>query len=100
MSSLIGALIGAFALALAIPVVRPLVLSFGADPNQRGINDYTALHMAVTEENIPAIEVLLRAGADASLRTRIDHYETANELAARAGLTDMVAALEAAGIKI
>lgn len=77
-----------------------LLLSFGADPNQRGINDYTALHMAVTEENIPAIEVLLRAGADASLRTRIDHYETAKELAARAGLTDMVAALEAAGIKI
>jgi TctA family transporter len=30
MSSLIGAVIGAFALALSIPIVRPLVLSFGA----------------------------------------------------------------------
>src|SRR5687767_12430749 len=29
-SSLIGAVFGAFALALAIPVVRPLVLSFGS----------------------------------------------------------------------
>ena len=80
--------------------VIDLLLSFGADPNQRGINDYTALHMAAAEENMSAVEVLLRAGADPSLRTRIDHYETANELAVRAGLTDMVAALEAAGIKI
>ena len=30
MSSLIGALMGAFALALSIPIVRPLVLTFGA----------------------------------------------------------------------
>src|SRR4030065_536687 len=30
MSSLVGAIFGAFALALAIPIVRPLVLTFGS----------------------------------------------------------------------
>ena len=34
-----------------------LLLSFGADPNQRGLNDYTPLHMAVSEHNLPAIEL-------------------------------------------
>jgi len=35
-----------------------LLLSFGADPNQPGVNDY------------PAGEILLEAGADPRLRTR------------------------------
>ena len=52
-----------------------LLLSFGADPNQRGLNDYTPLHMAVGEENLPAIELLIDAGADPRLRTRIDNCE-------------------------
>jgi len=30
-----------------------LLLSFGADPNQRDLNDYTPLHMAVSERNLP-----------------------------------------------
>jgi ankyrin repeat protein len=62
-----------------------LVLMFGADPNQRGINDYTPLHMAVGQRYLPAIEVLLEAGADPRLRTRIDDYETPLEMAERAG---------------
>src|SRR5688572_10746038 len=33
-----------------------LLLSFGADPHQRGINDYTALHMAVAEGNALAVQ--------------------------------------------
>ena len=33
-----------------------LLLSFGVDPNQRGINDYTPLHMAVAERNLLAIQ--------------------------------------------
>src|ERR1051325_7004390 len=32
-----------------------LLLSFGTDPNQRGINDYTPLHMAVAERNALAV---------------------------------------------
>lgn len=63
-----------------------LLLAFGADPDQRGINDYTALHMAVGERNLAVLERLLEAGADATLRTRIDDYETPREMAERAGL--------------
>jgi ankyrin repeat protein len=66
-----------------------LLLEFQADPNQRGINDYTPLHMAVHECHLPAIEVLLQAGADPRLRTRIDDYETPHEMAERAGLVEI-----------
>jgi hypothetical protein len=74
-----------------------LLLSFGADPNQRGINDYTALHMAVAERNALAVQRLLDGGADPSLRTRIDECETPVELAASAGLTEIAAMLAEKG---
>jgi uncharacterized protein len=66
-----------------------LLLSFGSDPNQRGINDCTALHVATGERNLAAIERLLEAGADPTLRTRIDDCETPRELAERAGLREI-----------
>lgn len=78
-----------------IDIVRTL-LEFGADPAQRGINDYTALHMAVAERNRAAVEVLLDAGADAEARTRIDNCETSLEMARSAGLWDIAAILESA----
>lgn len=71
-------------------IVR-LLLSFGTDPNQRGINDYTPLHMAVAERNALAVQLLLDAGADPELRTRIDECETPLEMAQAAGL-DVIAA--------
>lgn len=71
-----------------------LLLSFGADPNQRGVNDYTPLHMAVAEGNISAIRILLDGGADPALRTRIDDYETPVELAERAGHAGIAAMLD------
>jgi uncharacterized protein len=74
-------------------IVR-LLLEFGADPNQRGINDYTALHMAVAERHPDAVEMLLNAGADPRKRTRIDDRETPIEMAQRAGLNDIVALFE------
>lgn len=64
--------------------IMQLLLAFQADPNQRGINDYTPLHMAVSEENSGAVELLLEAGADPRLRTRIDECETPREMAAAA----------------
>jgi uncharacterized protein len=70
-----------------------LLLSFGADPNQRGINDFTPLHMAVSERNQPAVALLLQAGADPMLRTRIDDYETPREIAERTGLSEIAALL-------
>jgi hypothetical protein len=69
-----------------------LLLSCGTDPNQRGINDYTPLHMAVAERNAHAVRILLDAGADPELRTRIDQYETPLEMAQAAGL-DAIAAM-------
>ena len=73
-----------------------LLLEFGADPEQRGINDYTALHMAVAERNEAAVALLLRAGADPTARTRIDETETPGEMAAQAGLTEIARLLAAA----
>jgi ankyrin repeat protein len=69
--------------------ILKLLLEFKADPNQRGINDYTALHMAVAERNPAAVQLLLQAGADPWLRTRIDECETAREMAERAGLVEI-----------
>ena len=66
--------------------VIALLLKCGADPNQRGLNDYTALHKAVEERNTGAIDLLLDAGADPNLKTRIDDYETPGEMARKAGL--------------
>ena len=70
-----------------------MLLSSGADPNQRGINDYTALHMAVAERQSSAVQMLLDAGADPQLRTRIDDYESPLDVAQAAGLADIAAIL-------
>lgn len=77
--------------------VLRLLLSRGADPNQRGINDYTALHAAVAERNAAAVQMLLDAGADPELRTRIDECETPEEMARAAGLDDIAAILARKG---
>lgn len=69
--------------------ILKLLLAFGADPNQRGINDYTALHMAVDANHRAAVEILLAHGVDPRVRTRIDECETPRELAARAGFDDL-----------
>lgn len=75
--------------------IMKLLLEFGADPNQRGINDYTPLHMAVREQNLAALRLLLEAGADPELRTRVDDYETARELAVNTGLSEIAQVLAA-----
>ena len=77
----------------ALEVVE-LLLSFGADPNQRGINDYTALHVAVAERNRRAVELLLSAGADPDLRTRIDDLEAPLDLARGLGVSEIVDLLQ------
>jgi ankyrin repeat protein len=69
--------------------ILKLLLAFKSDPNQRGINDYTPLHMAVSEHNLRAVEILLQAGADPRLRTRIDSCETPQEMAEEARLPEI-----------
>lgn len=77
--------------------VLRLLLKFGADPNERGVNDYTPLHMAVAERNALAVQILLDAGANPELKTRIDEYETPFEMARAAGLDEVAAILERKG---
>jgi ankyrin repeat protein len=79
--------------------IMKVLLQFGADPNQRGVNDYTPLHMAVGERNLPAVRLLREAGADPGLRTRIDDCETPLEMAVNSGLTEIAEALRASGEK-
>jgi ankyrin repeat protein len=75
--------------------ILELLLAFKGDPNQRGINDYTPLHMAVSERNLPAVKMLLASGADPRLRTRIDDCETPREMAQNADLLDIADLLAA-----
>lgn len=70
-----------------------MLLAFKSDPDQRGINDYTPLHMAVSERNLSAVEILLQAGANPLLSTRIDGYETPREMAEKAGLREIAVLL-------
>ena len=62
-----------------------LLLLEGSDPDQRGINDWTPLHRAVAVRDVEAVRLLVEAGADARLRTRIDDCATALEDAEAAG---------------
>jgi ankyrin repeat protein len=67
-----------------------LLLAHGANPDQRGINDGTALHFAVWRRKPWAVAALLQAGADPAARTRIDHYSTPLEDAEAAGFAEAV----------
>ncbi|TGR32923.1 ankyrin repeat domain-containing protein [Mesorhizobium sp. M8A.F.Ca.ET.202.01.1.1] len=67
-----------------LDIIRILV-DHGADPNMRGVNDWTPLHYAVAIRSVEAIRLLLAAGADPTLETRIDDYTTALEEADKAG---------------
>ena len=76
-----------------VPEILKLLLAFKSDPNQRGINDYTPLHMAVGERNLEAVALLLQSGADPHQRTTIDDCETPRELAERSDLHEIAALL-------
>jgi len=70
-----------------------LLLEAGADPAQRGANDFTLLHYAAAMDDDEAIRILRQAGCSLEERTRIDNYETPLELAERNGRTKAIAAL-------
>jgi ankyrin repeat protein len=53
-----------------------LLLSRGADTAERGLNDWTPLHYAVSRDDVAAIELLVAHGADINARTRIDDLTT------------------------
>lgn len=71
-----------------------LLLAGGADPDARGINDFTPVHLAAVRGDVEALRLLAEAGADLSLRTRIDDQTTALEEAIRCGHREAVAFLQ------
>ena len=71
--------------------ILTLLLDNGADVAQRGINDWTPLHYAVVQRDLPAVELLLEYGADPSLRTRIDDCTTPLEDAVSTGFLEAAA---------
>ena len=56
-----------------------LLISYGADIQQYGHNGYTPLHWAAAGDDVPAIELLMRLGADPAARTLVDDYFTPEE---------------------
>jgi uncharacterized protein len=75
-----------------LDVVR-MLLAAGVDVQQRGVNDYSALHYAAARNDPLLVELLLEHGADHSARTRIDHYATPLEEAERHGYALSAAAI-------
>ena len=73
--------------------ILDLLLSAGADPNQRGVNDWTPLHYAASQDDVRAITLLANRGADLQTRTRIDDYATPLEEAEILGKTRAVEVL-------
>lgn len=77
--------------------ILKLLLEFGADVHQRGVNGWLPLHCVAHHDDAEAIELLLRYGADVNARTNVDDYETALEESERAGKKRAAAALRNAG---
>lgn len=73
-----------------------VLLDHGADTEQRGLNDGTALQHAVARRDIAAVRLLLAHGADPAARSRIDECSTPLEDALAAGFAEAVAAMRAA----
>jgi ankyrin repeat protein len=80
-----------------VPALLATLLDHGADPDIRGINDWTPLHMAVAMRSLECTTLLLQRGADPTMRTRIDDYDTPREFAVTVGaqvLADVLATAE------
>jgi ankyrin repeat protein len=73
-----------------------LLIAFGADPNQRGINDETPLHAAAAKGDLELAGILLAAGGDPTLRTRIDDGLSPIDVARRARFDALVSLFESA----
>ena len=56
--------------------VLKLLLDAGAPVNLKGINDWTPAHQAAVRDDVEALKLLVRSGADLTIRTEIDNYAT------------------------
>jgi ankyrin repeat protein len=71
-----------------------MLLAFGADIQQRGVNGYTPLHYAAVQNDIRMLELLLARGADPNVRTDVDDYTTPLEEAERCGRRETIQILK------
>ena len=62
--------------------------------NARGINQWTPAHLAAARNDVRALEILVRFGADLSILTEIDGFTTPLEDARFFGSADAVEYLE------
>jgi hypothetical protein len=70
------------------------LLSAGASVNLKGANDWTPAHMAAARDDVKALRILVRHGADLTIRTDIDDHTTPLEEARNLGKTSAVSFLE------
>ena len=70
-----------------------LLLSFGANIQQRGMNGFTPLHCAAARDNPKAIALLLSHGADPSARTSVDDFTTPIQEAENGGCSEAIRTL-------
>ena len=57
-------------------LIMDMLLTAGAPVNRKGVNDYTPSHFAAVRDDVPALRLFVRHGADLSIRTNIDDYAT------------------------
>jgi len=74
--------------------VLELLLAAGAPVNLKGVNDWTPAHMAAAYDDVEALRILVRYGADLTIRTEIDDYATPLEEARNLGKLEAVKYLE------
>jgi ankyrin repeat protein len=71
-----------------------LLLRAGAPVNRKGFNDWTPAHKAAASDDVDALRVLVRHGADLTIRTAIDDRATPLEEARLLGKRNAVTYLE------
>jgi ankyrin repeat protein len=74
--------------------ILDLLLRAGAPVNLKGIDDGTPAHRAAARDDVEALRILVRYGADLSIRTNIDDYATPIERARNLGSHNALLYLE------
>ncbi len=74
--------------------ILKLLINHGAPINQKGVNDWTPLHMAAARNDVTSLRILIEHGADKTIRTEIDDYATPLEEAVSLDCKDAVKYLQ------